>query len=362
MNKILNFLLVLILMACSGNDEFENATAPDDVVGQDNGGNSSNEWLINKSDVYDGGPGKDGIPSIDNPRFSTMFDGSDLMLTDEMLIIGIKVGNDIRAYPHFILDYHEIVNDDIAEVSVAITYCPLTGTATAWDRIIDNEKTSFGVSGLLFNNNLIPYDRLTDSNWSQILLQCVNGDLINERPNIIDLVETTWGIWKKLYPSTKVLNINTGFTRNYEVYPYGNYKENHDRLLFPLTVDNTEIPRKERVHAILKDAKSKVYRLNNFWGGNTLKDTFESEEVLIVGDQNALISFVINDEIKDLDFHFSFEETEEYFADNEGNKWNIFGEAISGPIQGYKLTPTTSFMAYWFSIGSSYPTPQIYNP
>ena len=137
---------------------------------------ASSEWLIPSGEVQDGGPGKDGIPSIDQPQFNTS-EAVDFPSEND-LIVGMVNDGIAKAYPHPILDWHEIVNDNIGDKAVALTYCPLTGTAIAWNRTINGETTTFGVSGKLYNSNLIPYDRATDSYWSQAKLECVNGEEI----------------------------------------------------------------------------------------------------------------------------------------------------------------------------------------
>ena len=149
------------------------------------------DWSIPTDDVRDGGPGKDGIPSVDNPQFSTAGEAS--YLSDNDLVIGMVNGTQVKAYPHPILDWHEIVNDELDGIAVAMTYCPLTGSGIAWDCELDGERTTFGVSGLLFESNLIPYDRKTNSNWSQMRLDCVNGPLQGQKINTFPIIETTWG-------------------------------------------------------------------------------------------------------------------------------------------------------------------------
>ncbi|MEM6806653.1 MAG: DUF3179 domain-containing (seleno)protein, partial [Bacteroidota bacterium] len=131
----------------------------------------SDDWLVPQDEVFDGGPGKDGIPSIDEPRFIDA-DAANF-ISENDLVVGYADGNEAKAYPHVILDWHEIVNDETNNFPHAIVYCPLTGSATGWERTIDGKKTTFGVSGLLYNTNIIPYDRETDSNWSQMSLKCV---------------------------------------------------------------------------------------------------------------------------------------------------------------------------------------------
>ena len=148
------------------------------------------------SEVKDGGPGKDGIPSIDSPRFIDANDSGTDFLNDTDLVIGIVKGDVVKAYPHLILDWHEIVNDKLIEDLITVNYCPLTGTAFGWSSVANNENTTFGVSGLLYNSNLILYDRTTDSYWSQLELECVNGDLIGDEPLLESVVETNWELGK----------------------------------------------------------------------------------------------------------------------------------------------------------------------
>ena len=361
--KKLNLLMIfgaLFFISCGGTDSAIETT-PVIIEGDipDNGNDNSNQWLIPLSQVRDGGPGRDGIPSIDNPKFLSVNEAPGL-LRDEVRVIGIKIGNETRAYPHYIMDWHEIVNDDFGSLSVAVTYCPLTGSGIGWNRIVNGKKTSFGVSGLLYNNNVIPFDRSTNSNWSQLELKCVNGDLIGQEPEVIKLVETNWFIWKSMYPDTKILSTDTGFSRSYEVYPYGDYRTNDDNLIFPLGRDDKRLPRKERVHAIVYEDGSKVYRFSTFGGGNIIKDTFKNKDILLVGGKETIVSFELDSQTSFLEFEYIYNGTESYFKDNEGTEWNVFGEAISGPRNGRKLKPTKSFIAYWFSIGAFFPDAEIF--
>jgi len=155
-NKItLLYFLAIVLWTCNNEDPVESK------FGSSTPGQSDNTWLISSNEVFDGGPGKDGIPSIDRPNFSEV-NSIGYMKVDD-LILGLKVGNEIRGYTHPVLDWHEIVNDQVKDHPIAITYCPLTGTGIGWNRKIGNLVITYGVSGLLYRNNLIPYDRQTNS-------------------------------------------------------------------------------------------------------------------------------------------------------------------------------------------------------
>ena len=126
----------------------------------------SGEWLIPQNEVFDGGPGKDGIPAISNPNL--VGNSSINYMNNDDLVIGVKFDGEIRGYPHPILDWYEIINDKINDNYFSITYCPLTGSTINYNRDLNGNITTFGVSGLLYNTNLIPYDRATNSNLSLI--------------------------------------------------------------------------------------------------------------------------------------------------------------------------------------------------
>lgn len=350
MGKRFIIMLAGVLFSCSSSNDDSNGNLPGD--------NTSADWSIPVNEVLDGGPGKDGIPALVSPEFKNQNEIT--YLKDSDLVIGFKQGSEVRAYPHIILDWHEIVNDNLGEKSVAITYCPLTGTGIGWNRVLNGIETTFGVSGLLYNTNLIPYDRATDSNWSQILNKSVNGELKDVEAELFSLVETTWGTWKSLYPNTRVMSLNTGFSRTYGVSPYGDYNTNNERFLFPVPKDG-RLPLKERVHAVTNGEDSRVYRFNDFTNGNNIiRDNFKGVDYIIVGNQDFIVSYQLNAQTATLDFEYVSGEADVILVDSENNKWNIFGEAIAGPRLGSKMENAASFMGFWFSIPAFYET-EIYN-
>lgn len=316
----------------------------------------STEWLIPKQGVIDGGPGKDGIPSIDRPQFTKASDVG--FLTPQDLVLGINMNGDIRAYPHPILDWHEIVNDKIDNTPVAITYCPLTGTGIAWNRTVNGQETTFGVSGLLYNSNLIPYDRRTDSNWSQMLLKGVFGENKGVEITTYPLVETTWATWLKLYPDSKVLNRNTGFQRNYSAYPYGPFRTDNNFLIFPVDPDDDRLPRKARGLGVIQGSSSTFYALQTFNRENIVVKQ-DGGDLVIAGSEahNFIVAFLRTlPDGTQLNFQpVNNLDNGTIMTDQEGNIWNIFGEAVEGPRTGTKLSPVTGFIGYWFAWGAFYP-------
>ena len=324
---------------------------------------TSPEWLIPKAQVLDGGPGKDGIPALTLPEFVALDQAS--YLTDDDLVVGFAHNGEYRAYPHNILDWHEIVNDDVLGAKIAVTYCPLTGTGIGWNRQLPVYETTFGVSGLLYNTNLMPYDRTTDSYWSQISLKCVNGTLKGSTASTYRLLETTWKLWKEMFPNSMVLSESTGHDRNYDNYPYGNYRTNDEMLLFPVSPMDERLPAKERVLTIIQDSKAKVYRFETFDSDTKIiADEFSSREIIIVGNKskNFMVAFgnTLNNEKKTFSV-ISDTNPSIIFGDQDGNKYDLLGNVVEGPGKGQSLINVTSFMAYWFSVGAFYSNTQIYN-
>lgn len=358
---ILKLILMLLIFSCSSiaNDNDQNGIGGSSSM-PDNGITDSNSWLIPINEIRDGGPGKDGIPSIDSPNFTNVNDVD--FLNDNDLVIGIINDNEIKAYPHIIMDWHEVTNDQIGDDFVTINYCPLTGTAFAWESVANGTRSTFGVSGLLYNANLILYDRNTDSNWSQLGSECVNGELIGSKPNLLDVVETDWKTWKALYPDSKILNRQTGFSRTYGISPYGNYATNNDFFIFRPDIINPALPNKERVYCIIDDNTSKVYQFSNFTGGKVIKDSLNEKDYLIVGNEFIINAFELSPEYANTNFQYEYRDAEKtIFTDDSGNAWSIFGEVISGPNTGESLVKTKSVVSYWFAIAAFYPNPEIYS-
>jgi len=352
-------LVLLVLMSQACEEEF-----PGGVNNSSTGGSGNDVWSIPLSEVFDGGPGKDGIPALIEPDF--ILAGDVDYLEDDDLVIGFVQGDDARAYPHRILDWHEIINDQVGEVNISVSYCPLTGTGIGWNREIDGSVTTFGVSGLLYNSNLIPYDRLTGSNWSQILLECVNGTQLGSAIETYPLVETTWLTWREMYPSTKVVSLETGYSRDYSRYPYGKYRTQHDFLIFPVSNTDERLSNKERVHGILFEASTRVYPITAFGDSLTvIQENTSGRNIVIAGNasDNFAVSF-LNTPLDGLTLSFSpvQDQYPVVMTDQEGNLWDVFGNAVSGPRAGTRLEHARSFTGYWFSFAAFYPGLSIYSP
>ena len=225
------------------------------------------EWGISTQHVFNI-VGLDGIPSINLPQFLNYRNDPspalDAYLEPNDIVIVVELNGATKVYPHPILDYHEIVNDEIGGHPVSITYCPLTGTSKIWDRK-GTEASLFGISGFLYNSNLLPFDRITESLWHQLEGRCVNGNRLGETIPLIPHVEMPWSIFQQIYSEGQILSTQTGFDRNYRLYPYGDYRENQSLLLVPVANEDSRLPNKERVFSIIHDGKAKIYRAEEFF-------------------------------------------------------------------------------------------------
>ena len=222
------------------------------------------EWLIDPEEISQGAL-KDAIPALSDPKFKAigLTETTESLYDNNELFVVAENNNGYKLYPHAILDWHEVVNDQVNTEPVALSYCPLTGTSMMWSNNIDNNSIlNFGVSGLLYNSNLILYDRNTNSYWSQIREQAIHGSFIGVQPERVSTVEVNWQGAKMLADEFDILSENTGFGRDYNFYPYGNYK-NNELVFFPLTYNDIRLHPKERVMAIIHGNKAKIFRFKD---------------------------------------------------------------------------------------------------
>jgi hypothetical protein len=207
--------------------------------------------------VRSGGPPRDGIPSIDQPVFQGP-QGADRWLEDDDRVLGIVVDGEARAYPVRILNWHEIVNDRIGDTPLLVTWCPLCGSGVAYDPRIEGHDgpLEFGVSGLLYNSDVLFYDRATESLWSQLEHRAVSGPLAGARLETVFLRHTSWGDWRERHPQTRVLarpRFADGRLRaEYDRNPYEGYVLDR-RLMFPVGARDRRFHPKEEVFGLELD-------------------------------------------------------------------------------------------------------------
>jgi len=203
---------------------------------------------IELDQVLNGGPGKDGIPAINNPLFVPLQEALAIEdPTTEGLVVSIN--GESKFYPYTILVWHEIVNDTVGGTDVSVTFCPLCGSGIVFDRLKNNTLVTFGVSGLLWESNLLMYDNINESLWSQAKGEAVIGEDLGHKLTIIDSDLISLEVFAEQYPEGVVLSRKTGHTRAYGFYPYGDYEQNDD-YIFPVSNTDARFDGKELMYVV----------------------------------------------------------------------------------------------------------------
>lgn len=241
---------------------------------------------IRFEEVVWGGVHRDTIAPLDFPDLISAGDAD--YLRDDDLVFGVEINGDVRAYPLRIMGWHEMFNEVIGGVPVALAYCTLCGAGILFETDVEgrDEPFIFSTSGFLYRSNKLMYDRQTESLWNQFTGKPVSGALrgsgieLRQRPVTI----APWGDWKARNPGTKVLSLTTGHDRDYgSGVVYRDYFASPD-LMFPTTVDQTRLRQKDYVFGIRQFGASKAWALGVFDGGKVLNDRIGDRALVLVGD------------------------------------------------------------------------------
>ena len=324
-------------------------------------------------EIYSGGVPRDGIPPIDDPKFTTL-EEADSWLREQDPVVAFEINGDARAYPLRILTQHEIVNDVVGDIPVAITFCPLCNSAIVFDRRLDGVIYDFGVSGKLRNSDLLMWDRQTQSWWQQFTGEAIVGEMTGQTLTWLPASIISWSDFRASNPDGRVLSRDTGYSRNYDRPPYAGYdKIDNPPFLFAGDLDGRLLP-KERVAAvtigdadvafpftILETERVVSYTLNGqdlvvFFKPGTLS-VFNNSFTGEPGEIGATGVFDPNLNGQKLIFRADGGG----FVDNDtGSVWNILGEAIDGPLVGQTLIPIIHADHFWFAWAAFKPDTVIY--
>lgn len=265
-------------------------------------------YLVDPDKLTSGGPPKDGIPSIDKPKYVTVKE-ADAWIQDNELILAIQHKGITRVYPLQIMVWHEIVNDVIGGDPMLITYCPLCGSGIAFERKINGEEVEFGVSGKLYNSNLVMYDRKTDSYWTQIDGEAIIGELTGEKLKAVSIDTVVWRDWKEAASDSEVLSQDTGFNRSYGRDPYGSYYED-SFIFFPLENEDDRIHPKTVIFGIEVNGVYKAYREDDLKEKDVIEDEIDGRKIKVERSEAGVVTItdVAADEeiVKERDFWFAW--------------------------------------------------------
>ena len=328
------------------------------------------------SEILSGGPPKDGIPAIDEPKFVSVSEADSWLKPVEPVIL-IQVKDEARAYPIQILIWHEIVNDTVAGSPLTVTFCPLCNTAIAFERTLNGKTLDFGTTGRLRYSNLIMYDRQTETWWQQANGEAIAGELAGERLKFFPAAIISWNEFKSAYPDGSVLSQETGFTRSYGHNPYAGYDDvNTPPFLYRGPETPGVLPPVARVLTVDLNGEAVAYPYDLLQEVQVVNDAVGGQAVAIfwaagtasaldagsvaagrdVGSANAYSRLVDEQEL-----HFTVENGQ--IIDQEtGSEWNLLGQAVRGEMAGQQLEPVVAINHFWFSWAAFRPETRIYQP
>jgi Protein of unknown function (DUF3179) len=321
-----------------------------------------------------GGPPKDGIPSIDEPKFTSV-EGGDQFLEPREPVAVLELGGAARAYPLQILVWHEIVNDELGGEPVAVTYCPLCNSTVAFSREVDGRAVEFGTTGMLRNSDLVMYDRETESWWQQITADAVVGEQTGTELEVLPSQILSWAEFRRLHPDGEVLTRDTGFSRDYGSNPYVGYDQPDSQpFLLEGEVDDA-LPPKERVAAVKTKDGAVVYPFGRLAEEAPINDRIGGEPVVVlfdpeVGsalDSEAIASgrevgaaAVFESTVRGRALSFRHGAEPGTVRDRQTeSSWDLAGRATAGPLKGAQLRQVPHDDQFWFALAAFFEQPDI---
>ena len=326
-------------------------------------------------EILSGGPPKDGIPAVDNPKFVSQKE-ADKWLKDIEPVVVVEHKGEARAYPLQILTWHEIANDRLNGLPVSVTFCPLCNAAIAFDRRLDGRLLDFGTTGKLRNSDLIMYDRQTESWWQQFTGEAIIGDLLGKQLNMVPASIVGYGHFKKAHPGGSVLSRKTGFTRAYGRNPYTGYDDIRSIPFLYRGPKDDRLPPMERVVAVTIGKSDKAYPYSVLSKKRVVHDKVGGRDVVVFHSDGAASaldgSSIANSRdvgatgVFDPNLNgkkLTFRSAKDGITDKEtGSRWDILGQAIGGQLKGSRLTPVLHGNHFAFSWFAFKPGTKVYTP
>ena len=301
---------------------------------------------IRLEEIAWGGVIKDGIPALVNPTLVSPAEAG--YLTPEEQVFGVEINGDVRAYPLRIMDWHEMFNDVIGGLPVALAYCTLCGSGILFETLVEGrpEPFVFGSSGFLYRSNKLMYDQETHSLWNQFTGRPVVGPLTGSglTLQVRPLAITTWADWLERHPDTKVLSLETGHLRDYSPgRPYGDYFAS-PALMFPAQVRDDRLAPKEQVFALRGSGQEKAWPLDVFNDGAVINDRVGLLDLVLIGRAETRTVRAYRSEGRRFERYLEADD----HLEADGRVWRITEEALLGP-DGERLSRLPGHIAYWFA-------------
>jgi Protein of unknown function (DUF3179) len=368
-------LLLAVLAGCgsgTGDDDTGDDPLPFSTAGWKT---DFSEHAVPLDEFMGGGPPKDGIPSIDEPRFISVHEADRFLHPREPVAV-IELDGEMHAYPIQILIWHEIINDEIAGQPVAITYCPLCNSTVAISRVVEGDAVEFGTTGMLRNSDLVMYDRSTESWWQQITAEAVVGERTGSTLDVLPSQILSWEEVRRLHPDAGILSRETGFDRDYGSSPYGGYDRDPDSQPFLLEGEaDRSLPPKERVAAVRAGGSRVVYPFSRLRREAPVNDEIDGEPIVVLfgpdvaspldsplvsagRDVGAAAVFSRVADGRELEFEPGAEAGT--FRDRHtGSTWDMTGRARAGRLEGARLQQVPHDDQFWFALAAFFEDAEI---
>lgn len=315
---------------------------------------------------------RDAIPAISNPEFERA-ERADRVMSDEVLVIGLVGDSEQRAYSTWQLDRHEIVNDTFRGRPVAITWCPLCGTGVVYSREVGGQGLprrsshatterrrvlTFGVSGMLFRDGLVMYDRETDTLWTHVDGRAVRGELTGHQLEIVPSMRATWKEWKTLYPNSLVLKKRGEFRSAYE-----QYNRNGRMGILGRRLRNRALPGKERIIGVRSADGTMAFVAKDVRAIKIVEAQVGSLPVVLVapGKDLPVVVFERRANGRVLSFRLSERDPTVILDRESGSRWSLaHGEALDGSMKGVRLARAIAYPAFWFGWQGYFPSTELW--
>ncbi len=311
---------------------------------------------IRLDEIVWGGVKKDGIPALDNPKMLKADEAK--YLDDDDDIFGVAIDGEHHAYPLRILNWHEMLNTVIGGKPVTLTYCTLCGAAVLYDPTFAGTTYMFGSSGLLYRSNKLMYDRQTQSLWSSLYGEPVMGELVGKGIKLerLYVVRTSWKAWWQLHPETLVLDVQTGFGRDYRPgAAYKEYFESSDTM-FPVAWRDKRLKAKDWIYGVIAGDSAKAYPLKHLKKSPVVNDRFAGGNLVLVADAEQLTVRVYQRRR----IIFVKQITPEILQDKNGEAWRITEAALENQRDGSRLLRRSGHLAYWFGWYAFFPKTAVW--
>ncbi len=314
------------------------------------------QYLVPPNQIYDNQLGAEGIPAINEPKYVDIYT-ADEVLADEVFGLDVEAGGQHYFYPFQILNWHEVVNDTLNGVPLAITYSTMCGSPVVYERTVNGAVVNLSVSGKIYNSSSLLTDGTSSTLWHQLSGLAIAGDQVGDSLTRYPSVAMPWSTWRDAYPNGRVLSIETGYAREYGRHPYGGY-ETSKVMYFPVNHLNDHLPPKEKVFDVTNGQDHIAYAAKYLGFQNEPNLTIgQGENVLnTVGmmDFETGVVKVFNRQVADKLLTFVRDGAE--FTDQEtGTTWNLDGLATAGELRGTQLEQIIAPVSYVFCYSAMYP-------